>query len=375
MTAAGRLRAAAWVAFGYCVVAFALLVTAGRVATSGIQLTYWYPHATDLRLVMSFVNGTLFLCAAAALSCEVYLSKNDSAGISTTAVAMVHCVGIATATTMCGVIGRTGPSLVYNQANPRLVVSLDVLITLWLGSYVLHSERASSGPSGTPTRPLPPRTPTRPLPPPRVFAVLRELFGGLVPPGTAAERGHPAVAAWRRLVIETRAGAWAELACITIGAVMLGVSRLLTDRSAAAAAFAVWVCVSVPPLLSSLLLAFDAYQFCGHQPLVRYCGLAFVAVIVPTYASVLVIEALYQVRAGRGGHDREAGGTGAPSLPQFSNALPAATGVLYADSVLCTSLLPYALAVLTCNTMISSASRMELYQARLVASALHVRAR
>lgn len=60
-------------------------------------------------------------------------------------------------------------------------------------------------------------------------------------------------------------------------------------------------------------------------------------------------------------------------MPQFTDVLPASTGALYADSVLCTSLLPYALAVLTCNTVISSASRMELYQARLLASALHVR--
>lgn len=251
-------------------ITFVALIAAGRVCAD--PSGYFYRNAsemkgytrnqTEIRIAFSFANGTLLICAAATLATEMHLSTKDRGGASSTSVAILHCLGIAVAATLCGIIGGTDTPLLVNRDDPRIFVSLDVFIALWLFSYVVH--------------------------------MLRELLGSLVPPGTGSERGSRVARAWRRFVLETRTGAWVEFLSITAGIILIGASRL-SSRPVAATLLALGVCFMSPALISSLVLSHDAYVWCGHAPLVQTCGLVFFVVISSLIVGTTTVEITYQV--------------------------------------------------------------------------------
>ena len=71
---AEELRVALIIATLYNVATFVFLVTA-VVATDSLDINDRYPHAFDLRLVLSFINPTLALCTGGVLFSELYQAR------------------------------------------------------------------------------------------------------------------------------------------------------------------------------------------------------------------------------------------------------------------------------------------------------------
>lgn len=263
-----RLRAAGWLAAFY-LASTVILLTAACVFTSFFPSTgidqaahlqhYTYYHNTRLGLV--FACATLVVCGSSIIVSELMLSSLDR---SPSIVPMAHSACIAIAGALCGLVGYLNDVLVVNSAVPRLVVSLDVIVIVWLQSYVVR--------------------------------LLRELFGGLVLSTDDAWWGPPLVVWWRRHILRTRAGEWAEFASLSLGTVALGISRLMVERDVAAAVLMFSFCSFAPSFVSALLLALDACYYCDHMPVIRHFSAAFLALAVFFAAAVTCIEPLYQAR-------------------------------------------------------------------------------
>ena len=263
-----RLRAAGWVAVTYVAITVVLL-TAGCLYTTcftsidhrdaSLEQHYTYYHNTRLGLV--FACATLVVCGSSIIISELMISSLDR---SPSIVPMVHSACIAIAGALCGLVGYRNDVVVVNSAVPRLVVSLDIIVIVWLQSYVVR--------------------------------LLRELFGGLVSSTDDAWWGPPVVVWWRRHILRTRTGAWAEFASLSLGTVALGISRLMVERHAAAAVLVCAFCCHAPSFVSALLLALDACFYCDHMPVIRHFCAAFVALAVFFAAAVSCIEPLYQAR-------------------------------------------------------------------------------